>query len=78
MRLVESASTTSTTFSRSGRLEVYMNGRFGTVCDNGFSLTSAEVVCEQLGFKLDQHWNTEVIKQVAIFVDGVSVFCWFL
>jgi len=32
-----------------GRLEVYHNGTWGTVCDNGFSDTAARVVCYSLG-----------------------------
>ena len=35
---------------RTGRLEVYHNGSWGTVCDNGFTDAAARVVCFSLGF----------------------------
>jgi len=40
-----------TSNSHQGRLEVYHNGFWGTVCDNGFTDTAAKVVCRSLGFR---------------------------
>ena len=32
-------------------MEIFFNGAYGTICDEGFGYYDAQVVCRQLGFK---------------------------
>ena len=49
VRLVGLRGVTSSNLT-AGRLELYYNGRWGTVCDSGFGANEALTACRQLGF----------------------------
>lgn len=54
-RLVGSSS------SGSGRVEVYLNGQWGAVCDSHWSDRDASVICRQLGLGYD--WREQKKKK---------------
>ena len=48
LRLAQGSSTSSS--FTAGRLEVFINGEWGTICGDGFGLAEGNVACQQLGF----------------------------
>jgi len=48
-----------------GRLEIYHNGEWGTICDDSFTMHDATVACRQLGF-------THAVNNIHRFAGGVG------
>lgn len=63
MRLVNGSNFKNNRFE--GRLEVLHHGVWGTVCDDDFNESSAQVVCRALGYK-----GRAVVKKDAYFGAG--------
>lgn len=40
-----------------GRLEVFLNGTWGTVCKKGFDFYEGEIACRELGFRYAYRFN---------------------
>ncbi|KAJ8322311.1 hypothetical protein KUTeg_000782 [Tegillarca granosa] len=47
--------------ANSGRLEVEINGRWGTVCDDEFNTVSARIACKKMGLPSGPIWLDDVI-----------------
>ena len=51
----------------SGRVEVFHDGQWGTVCDDSWNITDANVVCQQLGFP-----SASIAHRQAFFGEGID------
>ena len=63
---------TATVGGDSGRLEVHVDGRWGTVCDDGFTAVDARVVCQQLGLAGGVTGDTTGPPDSPILMDNVA------
>ena len=67
---------TSTKASRDGdvivgRLEVFLNGKWGRICDTRFTQTEAEVACRQLGYFHKGEFNHSTFCSLELVADTV-------
>ncbi len=51
-------------YSNQGRVEVYHNSQWGTVCDDEFGRNDANVICRQLGY------SESVLHEISVFGEG--------
>ena len=42
-----------------GRIEIFYNGTWGTICDDGWNMNAAKVACRQLGY----NYSLRVLKR---------------
>ena len=58
--------------SRGGRLEIYFEGTWGTVCDDSWDAVDAEVACQELGFVgVEDHKASYPTGEEQIWLDDV-------
>ena len=62
---------------REGRLQVEIDGQWGTVCDFGWTLESAALACQQMGFVLNKEVRGSEINSTnmayKLFLKSISV-----
>ncbi|XP_061177723.1 uncharacterized protein LOC133186505 [Saccostrea echinata] len=58
-----------------GRLEIFHEGRWGTVCNNGFDKTAAKIICNSIGYPSDNPTLMQAtnfgVPPATVWLDGV-------
>ena len=49
-----------------GRLEIFLDGRWGTICDDRFMIKEAEVACRQMGLGYAINYRANPIQRYDI------------
>ena len=57
---------------QSGRIELFHNGTWGTVCDDSFAIPAADVACRQLGYPRSVSIATSGPGSGPIWLDNVG------
>ena len=56
LRLVNSTHS----YATAGRLEIYLNGEWGTICEQGFGSDEAILACNQLGYEYYESYGNVI------------------
>ena len=62
---------TGSSRSNEGRVELYYNGEWGTVCDTDWDLQDSNVVCHQLGLGRALTYSNSIPGKGSILLSGV-------
>ncbi|XP_065884217.1 scavenger receptor cysteine-rich type 1 protein M130-like isoform X2 [Dysidea avara] len=56
-----------------GRLEIYLNGKWGTICDNNINIEAVEVACHQMGLGYAVNYRSSPYQRHGISINGIHL-----